>query len=74
MSTDPFEYRAPTEEMVPHFKAIAKQCARLYEDLMIHVPETPERTLAIRRLQEVRMWANAAISGVQVETRGQTHT
>jgi hypothetical protein len=40
---------------------------------MEHVPESPERTLAIRKLQEVRMWANAAISGVSVETRGQTY-
>lgn len=67
---DPFKYVPPTEDKVPHFEAIARHCADLYRSLMTHVPESPERTLAIRKLQEVRMWANAAISGVVVETRG----
>jgi hypothetical protein len=70
---DPFKYVPPTPEMVPHFETIARHCADLYRSLMEHVPESPERTLAIRKLQEVRMWANAAISGVSVETRGQTY-
>lgn len=72
--TDPFRYRPPKEEDVPRFNAIAQACAQAYAALMEHVPESPERTLAIRSLQQTRMWANAAISGVVVETRGQNYS
>ena len=71
--SDPFAYHKPTPEMQPHFEAVADACAHAYDVLMREVPESSERTLAIRNLQEVRMWANTAIAGVQVETRGQVH-
>jgi len=38
--------------------AIAKMC---YDVILANCPRSAERTLAVRKLQEARMWANAAI-------------
>jgi len=59
---DPFTYVVPTPETLPHFKAVAEALADAYRVLTNHVPEGPDRTLAIRKLQEARMWANCAIA------------
>lgn len=67
---DPFKYIEPTEDMLPHFKAIAEATLFTYNALLAHCPRSAERTLAIRQLQLTRMWANAAISfkGEAIET------
>jgi hypothetical protein len=62
MLPDPFKYVVPKPDMLPHFEAVAETIAAAYAAIQEHVPSSPERTLAIRRLQEARMWANAAIS------------
>jgi hypothetical protein len=59
---DPFKYVEPTAEMQPAFKAVADGSMFLYAAILAHVPDGPDRTLAIRKLQECRMWANCAIS------------
>jgi hypothetical protein len=43
------------------FKAINEGSAVLYAILLERCPRSAERTLAIRKLQEARMWANAAV-------------
>jgi hypothetical protein len=60
--SDPFKYRAPKPENVPHFDAVADAIARAYQAILEHCPSSAERTLAIRDLQRARMWANASIS------------
>jgi len=62
MVADPFEYIQPEPQMVPEFKAIAEVMSNAYQAILSHCPASRERSLAITKLQESRMWANAAIS------------
>lgn len=64
---DPFASAEPTPDMLPRFSAVAQACAHTYAVILANAPRSAERMLAIRALQQARMWANAAISGVQVE-------
>jgi hypothetical protein len=59
---DPFKYKKPTEEMLPYFEAVADAISKAFYVIAESVPACADRTLALRRLQEARMWANAAIS------------
>ena len=59
--SDPFQYRQPTAEQVEVMQAIAQQLGALYAFVQVAVPGSAERTLAIRKLQEARMWFNAAL-------------
>jgi len=58
----PFTYIPTTPETLPHYEAVNAAAADLYDEILNHVPEGPDRTLAIRKLQEARMWANCAIA------------
>jgi hypothetical protein len=48
-------------DKVAAFKAINDGSSVLYAILLECCPRSAERTLAIRKLQEARMWANAAV-------------
>lgn len=60
--TNPMQY-IDTDD--PHkvacFKAINDSAYEMYRMILDSCPRSAERTLAIRKLQEARMWANAAI-------------
>jgi cytosine/adenosine deaminase-related metal-dependent hydrolase len=43
------------------FKAVNLGAQACYDIILQNCPQSAERTLAIRKLQEARMWANAAI-------------
>ena len=43
------------------FQAINDAALNMYNFILEQCPRSAERTLAIRKLQEARMWANAAI-------------
>jgi hypothetical protein len=43
--------------------------AALYDRLVAMVPPSAERQLAIRKLQEARMWTNTAILGIEISAR-----
>ena len=58
---DPFTYQAPTEQHIKDITKVRDACRELYATLLQHVKSSPERTLAIRKLEEVSMWANKAI-------------
>lgn len=58
---NPFEYQRPTDEHIEKIKAVREACSDAYNALICHVPQCAERTLAIRHLEEVSMWANKAI-------------
>lgn len=64
-----FEYRAPTEEEKVALDHLQKCWLLTEEAIMRLVPEGRERALAITKLQECRMWANAGI--VLVRPTGQ---
>src|SRR5262249_28235490 len=46
---------------IEHFLQVNKGAKAYYDLILKHCPKSAERTLAIRKLQEARMWANAAI-------------
>jgi hypothetical protein len=64
---NPFEYRAPTPSQVALMKHYSHLLGVIYGDLTSALPPGPERTLAIRKLQEARMWINVAVLGADSE-------
>jgi hypothetical protein len=60
---NPMEYRG-TENPVTlaHYRAVMQAATVLYDTMLGHCPQSAERTLAVGKLQEARMWANAAIA------------
>jgi hypothetical protein len=63
MSLDPstFEYLKPTEGQLTamqHLRAAAQQYASALDNL----PDGPDKTYIFRKLREVAMWANIAIT------------
>jgi hypothetical protein len=57
----PFFYYAPTEDQVKTMQAVNEKIRAAYEAVNSLIPPSADRTLAIRKLQEARMWANCAI-------------
>lgn len=60
MSKHPFEYQAPTEEHVKQIQEVRAAYKALYE-LLMTLPESRERSLAITKLEESSMWSNKGI-------------
>lgn len=58
---DPFIYRAPTQDQIDRITIIRTACQDLMQRLLTNVDECAERVIAIRKLEEVSMWANKAI-------------
>ena len=46
---------------VEAFRQINDAAYHIYGVILAYAPPSAERTLAIRKLQEARMWANAAV-------------
>ena len=57
-----FTYHKPDEARAAKHESINEQTAALAELYMDVCPGSPEATLAVRSLQEARMWANAALA------------
>lgn len=57
----PFGYIAPSPGHLAPLKEVDTACQFVYETILSAVPNCADRTLAIRALQEVRMWSNCAI-------------
>lgn len=47
---------------IAHYRAVSQASKVLYDTLLGHCPESAEREIAVRKLQEARMWANASIA------------
>jgi hypothetical protein len=63
LGINPMEYRDTDNPVtIAHYRAINQAAKVLYDTILGHCPESAERTLAVRKLQEARMWANAAIA------------
>lgn len=57
----PFEYQAPDGEQIRKIADVRDMCKALYHHLIDILPPSVERSEAIRRLEEVSMWANKGI-------------
>lgn len=58
---DPFIYHQPTTDQINRITNIREGCQEMLQAILANVPECAERTLAIRKLEEVSMWCNKAI-------------
>ena len=57
----PFEYQKPTHDQTMLMKIVGVDFRDTYDAMLMCAPASPERTIAIRKLQEARMWTNVAI-------------
>jgi hypothetical protein len=57
-----FTYHAPTEEQQQKYAYLRNAAKILAVDINELVPESREKSLALTHLEEVVMWANAAIA------------
>lgn len=57
---NPFEYQTPTEQHIAKITMVREKCKDLHE-LLLTLPESRERSIAITKLEEVSMWANKSI-------------
>lgn len=55
-------YRKPTAVTIPKYEMINGKVKELAQIIFDQCPTSSESTIALRHLQEVRMWANAAIA------------
>lgn len=57
-----FVYHRPTEDQTERYTELRAN-AKIFAELIEHnCPPSSERTLALRKLQECVMWANASIA------------
>lgn len=57
-----FEYLKPTDEQLKTM-ALVRNASRLYaEGLDMLLPDGPDKTYVLRKLREIAMWANVAIT------------
>lgn len=62
MHTSTFQYLKPTEDQLNALQN-ARDAAALYEAVLkTAVPDGPDKTYLMRKLREVAMWANVAIT------------
>ncbi len=57
-----FEYLKPTDEQIEAMSKSRIACANCAIELQLVVPEGPDKTYLLRKLREVSMWANIAIT------------
>ncbi len=57
-----FSYHAPMPGQNQRYELIRTEARRLAEIILENSPPSPEQTVAIRRLREAIMYANAAIA------------
>jgi hypothetical protein len=58
---NPMRYIDTPPDRVHLHKAVEDGITAAYDAILENAPQSAERTLSIRKLQEARMWANAAI-------------
>ena len=57
-----FEYLMPTDQQKADMHACRAACGQFMAVLDQRVPEGPDKTYLMRKLREVSMWANIAIT------------
>lgn len=57
-----FEYLKPTDEQIEAMSIVRAAAAEFADVVQRNVPEGPDKTYLMRKLREVAMWANIAIT------------
>jgi len=61
IKVSPMQYRETDKHTAAEFKTLADAFEEIYATLLGMCPKSAERTMAVRKLQESRMWANASL-------------
>lgn len=62
MHDSTFEYLKPTDAQIEQMAEARTACANCAIILQRAVPDGPDKTYLLRKLREVAMWANVAIT------------
>jgi hypothetical protein len=62
MHSSTFEYLKPTEDQMKDMARCREAAAKFETALTETVPDGPDKTYLLRKLREVAMWANIAIT------------
>lgn len=62
MHSSTYDYLKPTDEQVEQMAKARVACANCAIELQFCVPDGPDKTYLLRKLREVSMWANVAIT------------
>lgn len=62
MHSSTFEYLKPTEEQIVMMRRAREASTEYSNILTLIVPDGPDKTYLMRKLREVAMWANIAIT------------
>jgi len=62
MHATTFEYLKPTDKQIDNMAAVRAATATYAEILDAEIPDGPDKTYLLRKLREVGMWANVAIT------------
>lgn len=62
MHKSTFEYLKPTDTQVVEMTTVREAAKRYAETLEVYLPDGPDKTYTLRKLREVAMWANIAIT------------
>ena len=66
-----FTYHKPTKEQVPMYERTRNKARELCELINGQCPDNREKSIAITKIEEAVMWANASIArGEEVEKDG----
>ena len=57
-----FEYLKPTDAQIENMATVRQASANFADILDAEVPDGPDKTYLMRKLREVVMWANVAIT------------
>jgi len=57
-----FTYHTPTDKTIPLFETIRNDGKNFATIIMKLCPESREKSIALRKLEEAVMWANASIA------------
>jgi len=62
MDKTTFKYLKPTNDQLAKMEVIRAAAADYEANLIDNVPDGPDKTYLLRKLREVAMWANIAIT------------
>lgn len=64
MTLDPstFEYLKPTDEQIEKMSELRKATKAYADVLELHLPDGADKTYILRKLRELAMWNNVAIT------------
>lgn len=60
--TQAFTYHAPKPDQIPRYNSIRDQAKQLALHIDENCPDSREKSVALTKLEEAVMWANAAIA------------